>query len=419
MKHRKILITVVVVVAVLVVGYFAWPAAFTVVPIAQVEQQKVSEAFDPVKYVDGIWASKILPTVNSKAVNLADILTAMKPDANGMAAKAGLIEVAKKYGLITVGEAHVYLVKGEAKVISVDDKTSLGVMEIQPAGYDGPIKVLVYLGPRIPSDETSVRDGVGFISLRRFQGTDGIRQGRRRNQQPRPGRSELSRQRIARREDDRFHGRHDHPHVQPGQHRSEEGHDRSGQGRSKGVEAMNQQAPVTSSPQTSASSDRVVLRAENVTKVYPGTLALDNVSFDVYHGKVNVLVGENGAGKSTLMKILAGVEQPTSGHIFLEDKEIHLHDIRQAAAEGIGIIFQEMSLCPNLSVVENIYLAREVTRGVAIDRKTQKEHAPRARAAAGTEHRAGYPGQRPAHRPAANHRNCPGVGGGRSHPDHG
>ena len=169
MKHRKTLITLVVLVAVLVVGYFAWPAAFTVVPIAQVEQQKISEAFDPVKYVDGIWASKILPTVNSKAANLADILTAMKPDANGMAAKAGLIEIAKKYGLITVGEAHVYLVKGDAKVISVNDSTSLGVMEIQPAGYDGPIKVLVYLGPRIPSDETSIRDGVGFISYGDFK----------------------------------------------------------------------------------------------------------------------------------------------------------------------------------------------------------------------------------------------------------
>ena len=146
---------------------------------------------------------------------------------------------------------------------------------------------------------------------------------------------------------------------------------------------MNQQAPATSSSPadagpgagSDAGPDRVVLRAENVTKVYPGTLALDNVSFDVYHGKVNVLVGENGAGKSTLMKILAGVEQPTSGHIFLEDKEIHLRDIRQATAEGIGIIFQEMSLCPNLSVVENIYLGREVTRGLAIDRKSQKEHA--------------------------------------------
>ncbi len=138
---------------------------------------------------------------------------------------------------------------------------------------------------------------------------------------------------------------------------------------------MNQQAPATASPAASASPDRVVLRAENVTKVYPGTVALDNVNFNVYHGKVNVLVGENGAGKSTLMKILAGVEQPTSGHIFLEDKEIHLRNIRQATAEGIGIIFQEMSLCPNLSVVENIFLAREVTHGPAIDRKTQKEHA--------------------------------------------
>jgi predicted lipoprotein len=169
MKLRKTLITLVVLVAVLVVGYFAWPAAFTVVPIAQVEQQKISEAFDPVKYVDGIWDSKILPTIDSKAVNLTDILAAMQPNAQGIAAKDALIKVAKQYGLITVGEAHVYLVKGEAKVISVDTKTSLGVMEIQPIGYEGPIKVRVYLGPRIPSDETSVRDGVGFITFGDFK----------------------------------------------------------------------------------------------------------------------------------------------------------------------------------------------------------------------------------------------------------
>jgi len=75
------------------------------------------------------------------------------------------------------------------------------------------------------------------------------------------------------------------------------------------------------------------------------------------------------------MKILAGVEQPTSGRIFLEDKEIHLRNIQEAASHGIGIIFQEMTLCPNLSVVENIYLAREVTqRGVLIDKKIQKQH---------------------------------------------
>ena len=93
----------------------------------------------------------------------------MKPNADGMAAKTALIEVAKKYGLITVGEAHVYLVKGEAKVLSVDASTSLGVMQVQLPGYTGPIKVLVYLGPRIPSDETSVRDGVGFINFGDFK----------------------------------------------------------------------------------------------------------------------------------------------------------------------------------------------------------------------------------------------------------
>ncbi len=93
----------------------------------------------------------------------------MQPDAQGIAAKDDLIDVANQYGLITVGEAHVYIVKGEAKVISVDTSSSLGVMEVQPVGYDGTIKVLVYLGPRIPSDETSVRDGVGFINFGDFK----------------------------------------------------------------------------------------------------------------------------------------------------------------------------------------------------------------------------------------------------------
>ncbi len=169
MKSRKLLITLVGLIAFLVVGYFVWPYAFTVVPIAEVEQQKIDEAFDPVKYVDGLWDSKIIPTINSKAVNLAEVLTAMQPNAQGIAAKDDLIKVANQFGLVTVGEAHVYLVKGEAKVISVDTKTSLGVMEIQPVGYEGPIKVLVYLGPRIPSDETSVRDGVGFINFGDFK----------------------------------------------------------------------------------------------------------------------------------------------------------------------------------------------------------------------------------------------------------
>jgi erythritol transport system ATP-binding protein len=139
---------------------------------------------------------------------------------------------------------------------------------------------------------------------------------------------------------------------------------------------MSEQATLNQPPEMDTGADTVALRAENITKVFPGTVALDNVSFNVYHGKVNVLVGENGAGKSTLMKILAGVEQPSSGHIFLEGKEIHIRNIQEATRHGIGIIFQEMTLCPNLSVVENIYLAREMLlRGVMIDKKAQKRHA--------------------------------------------
>ncbi len=84
-------------------------------------------------------------------------------------------------------------------------------------------------------------------------------------------------------------------------------------------------------------AENVILTAENITKVFPGTIALEDVSFNVRKGKVNVLIGENGAGKSTLMKILAGVEHPTSGKILLDGREIHLHSPLDANRLGIGI----------------------------------------------------------------------------------
>jgi predicted lipoprotein len=146
-----------------------WPLAFTVVPIAEVEQVQKSEAFDPVVYVDKIWNSKIIPTINEKAVDLSLIMGEMKPDSNGFAEKDDLIAIAQKYGLITVGEAHVYMVKGTGQVVNVDTSSSTGIMEIQLDGYTGSVKVLIYIGPRIPSDETSVRDAVGFINFGDFK----------------------------------------------------------------------------------------------------------------------------------------------------------------------------------------------------------------------------------------------------------
>lgn len=119
-------------------------------------------------------------------------------------------------------------------------------------------------------------------------------------------------------------------------------------------------------------ADEVILRAEQITRIYGGTVALDNVDFNVYRGKVNVLVGENGAGKSTLMKILAGAELPTSGRLLLEGKEVAFKSPRDAAKQHIGIIYQELSLFPNLSVAENIFANNERTRyGVVIDSKAQ------------------------------------------------
>ena len=122
-------------------------------------------------------------------------------------------------------------------------------------------------------------------------------------------------------------------------------------------------------------SEDIILTAENITKIFPGTVALEDVSFNVHKGKINVLIGENGAGKSTLMKILAGVEQPTSGKIFLDGREIHLLSPLDATRLGIGIIYQDLNLCANLSVVDNIFLARETTRNGLIVHKSQKQRA--------------------------------------------
>lgn len=117
----------------------------------------------------------------------------------------------------------------------------------------------------------------------------------------------------------------------------------------------------------------VILYTENITKVFPGTVALDQVNYNIYQGKINVLVGENGAGKSTLMKILVGDEQSTKGKVILEGEEIHVRSPQDAMHYGIGIIHQELDLCPNMSIAENIFLARETIRRGIIDKRTQQQ----------------------------------------------
>ncbi|MFP6561144.1 sugar ABC transporter ATP-binding protein [Paraburkholderia sp. B3] len=113
--------------------------------------------------------------------------------------------------------------------------------------------------------------------------------------------------------------------------------------------------------------DDVVLSARDIVKSYGGVHALKGVNFDIRRGKVTTLFGENGAGKSTLMKILAGVETPTSGHIELDGERIAFSSANDARDHGISIIHQELSLAPNLSVRDNIFMGRELRAAMGVN----------------------------------------------------
>ena len=110
-----------------------------------------------------------------------------------------------------------------------------------------------------------------------------------------------------------------------------------------------------------------VLSARNVTKIYGSTHALKGVNFDIHRGKVTTLFGENGAGKSTLMKILSGVATPTAGTILLDGEVVSFTSASEARDRGISIIHQELSLAPNLSVRDNIFMGRELRTRTGID----------------------------------------------------
>jgi len=111
----------------------------------------------------------------------------------------------------------------------------------------------------------------------------------------------------------------------------------------------------------------VVLSARDVVKTYGGTHALKGVNFDIHRGSVTTLFGENGAGKSTLMKILSGVESPTSGEIVLDGETVTFASTVDARDRGISIIHQELSLAPNLNVRDNIFMGRELTGASGVD----------------------------------------------------
>src|SRR3954470_5692348 len=109
-------------------------------------------------------------------------------------------------------------------------------------------------------------------------------------------------------------------------------------------------------------SDTPLLQLRDITKSYGSVHALAGVDFEVNPGEVMALVGDNGAGKSTLVKCIAGTHAADGGQILFEGQEVHIHGPKDAVRLGIEVVYQDLALCDNLDVVQNIYLGRELNR---------------------------------------------------------
>ncbi len=140
-------------------------------------------------------------------------------------------------------------------------------------------------------------------------------------------------------------------------------------------------------PQTEPLSDPVLVQQEetdpripllevrDITKRFPGVLALDQVSAKFYPGEVHAVVGENGAGKSTLMKIMVGAYHYDKGEILLQDEKVVFNHPDEAQRKGISIIYQELNLLPERTVAQNIFLGREPARFGVIDNRKLNQRA--------------------------------------------
>lgn len=118
-----------------------------------------------------------------------------------------------------------------------------------------------------------------------------------------------------------------------------------------------------------------VLLARGISKFFPGTIALDNVDLTLHGGEIHALLGENGAGKSTLIKCLTGVYRRDDGEIELDGESVDPKSTHHSQTLGIGTVYQEVNLLPNLTVAENLYLGRQPMRGPFVDRRKMNSAA--------------------------------------------
>ena len=122
------------------------------------------------------------------------------------------------------------------------------------------------------------------------------------------------------------------------------------------------------------SDDTPLLQLRDITKSFGSVRALSEVDFEVREGEIMALVGDNGAGKSTLIKCIAGTHSADSGHILFEGKEVTIHGPKDAARLGIEVVYQDLALCDNLDVVQNMYLGKEAHRFQVLNEATMEQH---------------------------------------------
>jgi D-xylose transport system ATP-binding protein len=121
-----------------------------------------------------------------------------------------------------------------------------------------------------------------------------------------------------------------------------------------------------------------VIELRDIKKSFGPVDVLKGVDLKAYAGKVTALVGDNGAGKSTLIKGLSGVQPYDSGTVLFEGKEVHVHDPRQAGALGIEVVYQDLALCENLDIVQNMFLGREELDQGTLDESSMELQATKA-----------------------------------------
>ena len=124
-------------------------------------------------------------------------------------------------------------------------------------------------------------------------------------------------------------------------------------------------------------TDTPLLELRGVSKSFGSVQALTDVDFEVRNGEVMALVGDNGAGKSTLIKCIAGIYSIDSGDVLFEGRPVHIHGPKDAARLGVEIVYQDLALCDNLDVVQNMYLGREAHNSFQVLREPPMEKRTR------------------------------------------